>query len=136
MRDSRTAAVAGLGLLVALVLGWLAALAYAPPPPLGADAPAEKFSAARAKSLLDSIAHRPRPMGTEEHARVRDDLVARLTALGLEARVEEKTVLRWRRGRLVGARVANLVARLPGRGRDGAILLMAHYDSVPGSPGA
>ncbi len=127
--------------LVVSVLIVLAAVAavrsLAPPRPLALDAPAERFSAGRAYAQLEEIARAPRPVGSAENARVRQLLVDRAQALGLEVEVQETSVVlndaRW--GLLAG-RVANVLARLPGTRPGRSLALMAHYDSVPGGPGA
>ncbi len=103
------------------------------------SAPAEVFSAGRAFRLVEAIAQRPHPVGTAEHDRVRDHLVAQLRELGLQTEIQSGI------GRYPGAlardvvgmgRTDNIVARLPGTNSTGTIYLAAHYDSVPSSPGA
>ncbi|MBK7874664.1 MAG: M20/M25/M40 family metallo-hydrolase [Planctomycetes bacterium] len=116
-----------------------------PPRALPADAPAEVASAARARAFHERVfdARTPHPVGSAEHARVRERLVAELERLGLAPVVEEHTVLRGN----VLARVRNVVvpdarsarSRERGAGRipaPGAVLLCAHYDSVAAGPGA
>ncbi|WP_296817666.1 M20/M25/M40 family metallo-hydrolase [Brevundimonas sp.] len=124
------------GALVTAVL--LALWAIQPPAPRGADAPAGAFSAARAMPDVEMMARQPHPTGSPENARVRDRLLARLTEMGLEPRVQRASVLRaWQPGYGAGAWVENIIAVLPGRDRTGpAVVLMSHYDSAPGSPGA
>lgn len=119
-----------------MALGWLSLWTYAPPRPLEESAPLDEFSAARAGVTVGAIARQPRTMGSAAHADARRYLVERFEEMGLETTLEEATVLRARGERLLGARVVNVLARLRGSGRPGAVLLMAHYDSVPGSPGA
>lgn len=97
-------------------------LAQRPPDPVAANAPATGFSAERALPVVADLAREPRPLGSPANARVRDALVARLTALGLAARVEGP--------------VGNVVATLPGTAPTGQVVLAAHYDSVPEGPGA
>ncbi|MEV6277866.1 M20/M25/M40 family metallo-hydrolase [Nocardia sp. NPDC051832] len=103
------------------------------------SAPAEVFSAGRAFRVVEAIAQRPHPVGTAEHARVRDHLVAQLRDLGLQTEIQTGI------GRYPGAlardvvgmgRADNIVARLPGTNSTGTIYLAAHYDSVASSPGA
>ncbi|HEX8233447.1 MAG TPA: M20/M25/M40 family metallo-hydrolase [Caulobacteraceae bacterium] len=134
--------VRALAFWVCLALaGALAWFASQTPAPRGVDAPAGAFSAARAMADVGAIARRPHPIGSAEHARVRDHLVRRLTGMGLEVVTQEATVVDGgERGgeRRVGlGEVVNIVATLPGRDRvSPAVALMSHYDSVPGSPGA
>lgn len=135
-----------MGRLLALICALVAGLALAwasqrTPPVLGADAPAGVFSATRAMADVRQIASTPHPIGSVRNAEVRDHIVSRMTALGLTPQV--------RRGpagsaegqhaqRVVfGGKVENIVGVLPGMDRAApAVALMAHYDSVPGSPGA
>ena len=105
------------------------------PDPVPATAPQELFSADRALAHLNAFATAPHPIGSAEHDRVRDDLVAQFTALGLTPQVQKATgvTARYR----VGGTVENIVARLKGTGGSSdAVALAAHYDSVPAGPGA
>ncbi|MGI8956267.1 MAG: M20/M25/M40 family metallo-hydrolase [Chthoniobacterales bacterium] len=99
-----------------------------PPAALGPDALPEEFSAARAIVQLSHFATRPHPIGSPKNARVREYLVATLDGLGLTVQVEETTA------RLT--KVRNIVATLPGTAHQRAVMLVAHYDSVPEGPGA
>ncbi|HEX2560879.1 M20/M25/M40 family metallo-hydrolase, partial [Phenylobacterium sp.] len=111
-----------------------------PPRVRPADAPADRFSAARAMADVRVIGREPHPMGSRANRAVRDHLVRRLTELELSPQVQAADA--WERlpGRelaLAGGRVENVVGVLPGLDRNApAVLMMAHYDSVPGSPGA
>jgi hypothetical protein len=78
-----------------------------------------------------------------EDARVRAYLAARMQALGLEVRAQAAPLGERGRGRLArwglaGVREGvNLIGVLPGRDRSApAVLVMAHHDTVAGSPGA
>jgi hypothetical protein len=124
---------------VALVLVAIAStLSMAPTAPLGADAPAEVFSAARAMTHIETIAEDPRPVGSAEHAKARAYLLEQLASLGWRTEVQE-TVGRFDYGD-VGtqwmAAVANVIATRPGSDPTGTVLLIAHYDTVWASPGA
>lgn len=100
----------------------------------------QAFSAERAMSRLERIAQRPHPTGSAENAAVRGYLVEQLRALGMTPEVQSGMGARpsdsWAR---VGM-VHNIVARLPGQpvrsAADKALLLVAHYDSVPTGAGA
>jgi hypothetical protein len=81
-------------------------------------------------------------MGTAEHARVRGLLEEQLAALGMEVEVQSAVAIheewaeKWR-GPVAAGTVHNVIGRLPGsRPERPALLLAAHYDSVPESPGA
>lgn len=124
----------------------LAVITLQTPRPVGADAPATAFSTARAMVDVREIARRPHPLGSADHIRVRDYLFGRMTSLGLSpARfagpLSPASIRRSERlGQNpagVGYTAVNLVGILPGRDPSApAVLLMAHYDTVPGSPGA
>ena len=106
-----------------------------PPRPLPATAPATEFSAERALEHLEQIAQRPHPVGSADNARVRDYLIGQLRTLGLEPQIQEATGVGTRYA--VAGRVQNVIARLPGKSPGGpAVVLMAHYDGVPGGPAA
>ncbi|MEN6543735.1 M20/M25/M40 family metallo-hydrolase [Parvibaculum sp.] len=117
----------------------LAALAVRTPAPRHADIPAREFSAARAMEDIRVIAARPHPIGSADASRVRAYLVSRMAALGLSPRLGlgQGTFSLPARRIFVAGRVVNIVGLLPGTQRDlPAILIMAHYDTVPNSPGA
>lgn len=124
-------------LIAAALIGWTL---LRPPAPQPTTAPPTGFSAERAMADVSEIARAPHPVGSEANRRVRDYLVARMTALGLAPQVRPGVGLqdsKWAPGFLIGGRVENIVGVLPGRDRNApAVALMAHYDSVPGSPGA
>ena len=123
-----------LGLLLFTVL---ALNLVRPPRPVPPSAPATTFSAERARREVAIIAREPHSIGTAAHGRVRDYLLRRCRALGLQARVQDTTVVTGEGGYLTGARVQNVVARLPGRVPGGrAVLVLSHYDSQPHTPGA
>lgn len=123
-----------LGLAIAV-----AALALGVPTPRDAGIPADEFSAAGAMQDIRVIAERPHPIGSTDLARVRRYLVSRMTVLGLapELRAGRGTLALPERGVFVVGDVTNIVGVLPGTDPNlPAILLMAHYDTVPNSPGA
>ena len=110
----------------AAVLAWLASQ---PPAARGPDAPATEFAAARALADIRVLAAQPHPLGSPAHEAAADYLLGRMRALGLEVRVQDAVE--------GGRPVRNLIGVLPGRERAAApVALMAHYDTVPGSPGA
>jgi hypothetical protein len=129
-------------LALCLILAIVAAcLGEQPPSPRPASAPLNSFSAERAMADVRVIARAPHPTGSPANAAVRDHLLRRMTALGLDPAVHAQVGLEELRlgGRVLvmGGRPETLVGVLPGRDRNQpAIALMAHYDSVPASPGA
>lgn len=128
------------GLLLVLLMlgvGTFGIASLQGPDPLPEDTALDHFSADRAWHHLEEIARAPHPMGSAEHARVRSYLVGELEAMGFEPTVQAATVLTERfDGSLAAGRVHNVLARLLGRQQGKAVLLMAHYDSVPAGPGA
>ncbi|HKP80008.1 MAG TPA: M20/M25/M40 family metallo-hydrolase, partial [Phenylobacterium sp.] len=130
-----------LALLIALMLGsWIAFNDQLLPESQPLSAPASEFSAERAFADVTLMAAAPHPLGSPANARVRDALVGRMAELGLSPQVRPDVGIEAPRGapdRLYAGPVDNIVGVLPGRDRNApALALMAHYDSVPGSPGA
>ncbi len=134
MARPRTLIVSFVVLALALGLGWAR---MQPPRAAGVDAPPEAFSAGRALAVLRDllVENEPRPVGSEQNARVRDRIVALLKELGYEVAVQESPWCGEDDGEEVCATVRNVLARMPGREAGPALALMAHYDSVPDGPG-
>lgn len=108
-----------------------------PPRAAASDAPAAEFSSVRAMTHVRRIASAPRPIGSRGHAEARHYILAQLAASGVEHEVQRTSVaIDNPRDTPVIAHVENVVARLRGTRPAGAILLVAHYDSVPTGPGA
>src|SRR6185503_3133647 len=107
-----------------------------PPDALPADASPQSFSSGRAMQHLRSIAQRPHPIGSIDHARVRDYIVAEVSALGYAPEVQKAAVSNYSGPQLVGATVENIFVRVKGSGDGKAVLFVAHYDSTPTGPGA
>src|SRR5215204_3093245 len=102
-----------------------------------ADAPAGEFSSGRSMRTVRLISQAPHPIGSRRAEEVRAQLLAELTALGLSPEVQEATGLNTvRRNVFFAGTVRNILARLPGTDSRRAVLLLAHYDTVPGSTGA
>jgi hypothetical protein len=111
------------------------------PPPLSADAPATQFSAGRAMRDIAVMGVVPHPGGSAANAAVRDYLVRRMTEMGVSPRIQSDDGVRasGRRGDrwISGSHVDNVIGVLKGRNPGlPAVTIMAHHDSVPGSPGA
>ncbi len=135
-----------MGRLLALAAALIAAtlIAWASektPGPRAAGAPAGAFSAQRAMADVRGIASVPHPIGSTANHGARDYLLRRMVTLGLSPAVHQGAGFFSREsgGNLYvnGGAVENVIGVLPGRDRAApALALMAHYDSVPGSPGA
>ena len=121
----------------AVVLAFIAVgfWSVAPPAALPVDAPEADFSAARAVEHIEVIAQKPHPMGSAAIAEVRRYLIAELEGLGLEPEFQTISAPNYfEDGEPVD--VVNIMATIPGRSTTGAVALMAHYDTVPATPGA
>ena len=105
------------------------------PSPLADSAPPSSFSAARAIAFERDIigAEVPHPVGTAAHDAVRERLAAQFRALGYDVTIQRSFACS---PVVTCAPVANIIARTPGDARPGALILAAHYDSVPAGPGA
>ena len=128
-------------LLLALMAGaWIAFTDQKLPEAAPISAPSGAFSAERAYLDVEDLARRPHPVGSAANAEVRDKLVVRLSALGLSPEVRSSVAAAASRQSsdvVIAGYVENVVGILPGRDRTApALVLMAHYDSVPNSPGA
>lgn len=132
----------GLAMLVAV---GLAILATTPPAPLSYSAASTVFSAARAMRDVQLIASEPHVTGTAESLQVIDIIIKRMTDLGMEVSTQQGTIdargtakrNSWTGRADPPATLTNLIGILPGKDRKlPAVLLMAHHDTVWGSPGA
>jgi hypothetical protein len=120
-------------------------LAYRPSAPLGLNAAPTAFSAVRAQAVLKTLLGdgQPHPIGSSANARVRDAIVQQLTGLGYKPQLQSGLVCnKWG----VCGTPTNVVVTLPAAAnsstpgdaaaQNDAVLLAAHYDSVPAGPGA
>jgi hypothetical protein len=123
-------------ILVITVAALMGMSSLASPAVVPADAPADEFSAQRAMAHIRVIAQEPHPIGSPEHARVRDYIINQLEKMGLAPEVLETTALVTRGVNLRASMVQNIVVKIPGANPSKAILLDAHYDSMPMTPGA
>lgn len=135
-------AICGCSVLFAIIV---TILLMQPPAPVATSAASGEFSALRAKAHLKHISKDPHPVGSAEHAAVRDYIVHEMQLLGYEVRVQHKEAVNQIFGWNRGATVDNIIARYPAgdhRGNDqgsvpkNAIAIVAHYDTVPHSFGA
>jgi hypothetical protein len=127
-----------MALSILAATAFLTMLLILPPESQPVNATAMDFSAGRAMQDLEVIAREPHPMGSSQaHATVRDYLLEQIRALDLEPQVQKTFGIRlvhptW----IIAGAVENILVRIPGSDPNGGILLMAHYDSAPGVPGA
>ncbi|WP_428333658.1 M20/M25/M40 family metallo-hydrolase [Novosphingobium sp.] len=129
-------------LVLALVL---AIIGTTTPWPAPADRPLSEFSAGRAMADIRVIARGPHPAGSAAEAQLRAYLVHRLAGLGMTVRTDTFVPDADRIARDIDWGgpadrphiLTNVIAVLPGTNRAlPAVALMAHYDSVAGSPAA
>ena len=126
-------------LLVAAGFWFLQTYGRAAPEVVAADASPQVFSAARAEQVLARILgpEKPHPVSTDENAHVHARIIGELGALGLRPTVLSDFACHSPNGAgvLICASVKDVIAEVrPGEGK--AIVLLAHYDSVPAGPGA
>jgi hypothetical protein len=107
------------------------------PAPRPDSAPPTEFSAARAMRHVSAIAQLPRPAGSAAHERAREYVEQELGRLGLSPQLQDVIGVGTRYG--VVGRARNVAVRVPGStgaGRGPAVMLVSHYDGVPGGPAA
>ena len=128
----------GLGVTLAalLALAVITHWAYAPPAPQPPNAPSDVFSGQRAALVLGELVGTgiPHPLASAADARIREQLVQHLNALGITTELQEG----WACDVVLACgRVVNVIGRIEGsEPASGTVLLAAHYDSVPAGPGA
>lgn len=98
------------------------------------------FPVQRATRDLAVVAATPHPLGSPAQLAVERFLVRELRGMGLAPQVlaEQVTLAPGPAHSVWTAPVRNIVARIQGTGADhtAAVMIAAHYDSVPSSPGA
>lgn len=82
----------------------------------------------RAVAALARVASQPHPVGSRAQAEVREFLLGEIEASGASYELQ--------RGRVKGTDLTNILVLIPGADTTGTVLLVAHYDTVPRSPGA
>jgi hypothetical protein len=126
-------------LLLAAAFWFLHVCGAAQPAVVPTTASTHEFSAERAEQTLARILgpEKPHPVSSDENARVRGRITRELSALGLHPSALHAFTCRnpHAYGVLICATVNDIIAEvMPGQGK--AIVLLAHYDSVPAGPGA
>ena len=114
----------------------LTALIYRAPAPLDTGGSSEQFSAVRASQILQRLVGDgvPHPLGSPANDTMRERVVRELRAIGLEPELQRGMACH--DGDACGI-VTNVIARIEGsQAGEQALLLSAHYDSVPAGPGA
>ncbi|TCZ80918.1 M20/M25/M40 family metallo-hydrolase [Paenibacillus albiflavus] len=111
------------------------------PRPLSESAPATEFSAERAMKHVKAIAQAPHPTGSDENDQVMAYIQSQMKILGVEPIIQTVSTADLQQGNLLpnyirATTVSNIIGRLPGTNSTKALMLTAHYDSVPYSRGA
>ena len=125
--------------LVAVAFWFVGRYATGMPTPLGAEAAPTEFSAARASDTLARLLgpEVPHPVSSPANDAVRERILKEFAALGVETQIYTGFGCngRARFGYFGCGTVKDVIATIaPGEGK--AIILLAHYDSVPAGPGA
>lgn len=130
-QPSRSRVIAGLLILLALVgLTVLSISSVTPPAVVGADAPADEFSADRAYEHVKQVGSKVHPVGSPAAGKVSNYIADQLTAIGLRPEFADAVGYSDELSGLGIASVRNVVAVLPGTASTGKVFLVAHYDSV------
>jgi hypothetical protein len=115
----------------------LCAVRYAPPPAASREAPTERFSATRARDVQEKIVApdgASRMLGSAANANARKFLLAELAKYGFATETQHSLSCSHHAACAI---VDNVIGKLEGSDPSlPAVLISAHYDSVPASPGA
>jgi hypothetical protein len=131
--EPRVGGFAGTFVLLLLASAVLFSLYMAAPPtPIPANAPNNVFSAYRALDMNREFSSFPHPAGSAANDVVRDYIFKKLRSFGVEAEIYEGFYIEG--DNLVYG--VNVMGRIPGTAGTKAVVLEAHYDSVPYGPGA
>ncbi|MEP5611368.1 MAG: M28 family peptidase [Cyclobacteriaceae bacterium] len=95
---------------------------------------AEQFSAEKALDHIREIAQVPHPIGSVEHRRVLNYLTEKIEKMGLDPQIQSSYMPNGRLNRYDS--IHNIVTRIAGTQSSKAIILIAHYDTTPNTPGA
>ncbi len=90
-----------------------------------------EFSIQNARAHVQAISQKPHYVGTEEHEKVRNYIMAALKKLEIPVEVQTQTVVneKW----AAGTTVQNIIGRIKGTENKKALMLLSHYDSSPHS---
>lgn len=109
-----------------------------PPDPVAAGQADGQFSADRAFQRLQEIlaGELPHPVDSVNNQRVRERIVVQMQAMGYDTQIQTAFSCHEQPGKSVAcATVRNILAQWPGKSNAPAVVLLAHYDSVPAGPG-
>ena len=92
------------------------------------DAPKTEFSTERALVQLKEISKYRHYVGSEDHERVLNYIVDELKKLGLKVEIQEQVI--YSKKYSTGLKAKNILARIKGKKKGKALLLLSHYDSA------
>ncbi len=118
------------------LLMWVSALQLIPPSAIPKNQDSN-FSAYQASDHLRVIGQHPRIPGSAYHKMSYHYLQDELQRYGLDSTLQQTTIVDGdlRSVPFQSASITNVVGRLPGTNSSGAVLFVAHYDSVQTGPG-
>ncbi len=124
--------------LACILFAFLTLKLFSPPKALPANAAIIAFSAERAMQHLKVVSKAPHSLGTPQNEEVINYLVQELKNLGVAVSIQDTLVSRTRDNNPATriSRVKNIIGRLQGTDNSQAVMLMAHHDSQPNTPGA
>ena len=90
-----------------------------------------EFSIDNALNHLKNISKEAHFVGSEEHKRVQNYIVAELRKMGFETEIQTQTAInkKW----FAATTAENIIAKLKGSDSEKALMLLTHYDSNPHS---
>src|SRR5262245_37636540 len=102
----------------------------------GFSRPSSTDSIERAKAHWQAISAAPRPAGSTGHEIARHYIISEITRLGIPVEQQQvQMAFQQASGNLYSGTVKNILATVQGEGAGGTVLVSAHYDSAPNSPG-
>ncbi|MEO6547628.1 MAG: M20/M25/M40 family metallo-hydrolase [Ferruginibacter sp.] len=122
--------------IIAIFFVFLSIRSAAPPALATGEVPDTCFSVARAFSHLTKISNVPHSTGTAENAAVREYIISTCRQLGFTVETQSTTSVMADKRHMYAADVNNIIAYKKGLHNSKAVMLMAHHDSRPNTPGA
>lgn len=118
-------------------LAWCGHVRYQPPPIVPADALNADFSAVRAEPIFERLYKDATPHPAGDNEAFREKVIAEFKTLGYEVELQQsRAAPRNDRSDQESVPLVNLIVRLEGKTDKPAVMLAAHFDSVPYGPGA
>ncbi len=121
----------GMSILIIVVSIW-----SVPRPDVVETTTNEDFSTSLAFNHVQKIASAPHSIGTLEHAAVGQYIISKCVEFGLSPRIDKLTFHKAYGDNVAVATVNNIIVPIKGKVGKQKILIVAHYDSQPNTPGA